>query len=86
MAFFRTRTISGTEPTSVVPARASIFTSPMLELGRRKRPAVKNGTEVPLAGSSSVSVLANAPVVPLRNTTAPAVAAEMLRSRTRTVG
>jgi len=71
LAFFRIRTITGTEPTSVVPVRASIVTSPLLTLGCPNLPTTKNGTDVPLIGTDSVTLLENAPVVPLRNPTAP---------------
>src|SRR5262249_23669951 len=62
--------------TSVVPTRASILTSPLLVLGWPNFPAVKNGTVVPLVGTVSVRVFANAPVVPLRNRIAPPPAAD----------
>ena len=37
----------------MVPARASILTSPLLTLGRPNLPATKNGTEVPLIGTGT---------------------------------
>jgi hypothetical protein len=80
------RTITFTEPTRSVPSLASILTSALLLLGRPNFPATKNGTEVPLIGTVNVSVFENAPVVPLRNTTAPPVAAEVLERRIVTVG
>ena len=46
----------------------------------------RTGTEVPLIGTVNVSVFENAPVVPLRKTTAPPVAAEVLERRIVTVG
>ena len=75
------RTITFTEPTRSVPNLASILTSALLLLGRPNFPATKNGTEVPLIGTVNASVFANAPVVPLRKTTAPPVAAEVLKRR-----
>ena len=63
LAFFRMRTITWTEPTSVVPVRASILTSPLLTLGRPNLPATKNGTEAPVIGTGTVRLLENAPVV-----------------------
>ena len=77
--------MAGTEPTSVLPARASIVTSPLLVLGRPNRPATRNGTEVPFTGTGTVIELAKAPVAPRRKTTAPALAAEALVIRTLTV-
>src|SRR5262249_23344693 len=86
LAFLRMRTMTGTEPTSVVPTRASILTSPLSVLGCPNFPAVKNGTVVPLVGTVSVRVLANVPVVPLRNPTAPPFAADTPAILTLTVG
>jgi hypothetical protein len=80
------RTITFTEPTKSVPNLASILTSALLLLGRPNFPATKKGTEVPLIGTVNVSVFANAPVVPLRKTTAPPEAAEVLERRIVTVG
>src|SRR5262245_50281396 len=76
LAFLRMRTISSADPTSVFPTRASILTSPLLVLGWPNLPAVKNGTVVPSVGTVSVSVFANAPVVPLRKPIAPPLAAD----------
>src|SRR5262245_28127120 len=86
LAFLRMRTISSADPTSVFPTRASILTSPLLVLGWPNLPAVKNGTVVPLVGTVIVRVLANAPVVPLRNPTAPPFAADTPAIFTLTVG
>ena len=80
------RTITGSDPTSVVPMRASILTSPLATLGRPNRPAAKKGTEVPLTGTVTVRLLANAPVVARRNTSSPPLAADTLAMRTLTVG
>ena len=64
-AFLRTRTITLTEPTTVLPRRASMVTSRSLRLGDPNRPAVKNGTEVPLVGTLfNMIEFANAPVEP----------------------
>ena len=60
----------------MAPTRASIFTSPLLTLGRPNLPATKNGTEVPLIGTGSVRLLENVPVGPPRKTTAPPLAAD----------
>ena len=73
-------------PTMVLPTRASILTSPSLVLGWPNLPAVKNETLVPFTGSVSVSVGANAPVVPLRNPTEPPFAADVLESLTDAFG
>src|SRR5262249_17734667 len=86
LAFLRMRTISSADPTSVFPTRASILTSPLLVLGWPNLPAVKNGTVVPLVGTVIVRVLANAPVMPLRNPTAPPFAADTPAIFTLTVG
>src|SRR5262245_2821684 len=80
------RTIRATEPTSVLPARASIFTSPLLTLGFPNLPATKNDTEVPLVGTDRVRLLANDPVAPFLNTTVPPPAAEAPVSFTLTLG
>src|SRR5512136_3059744 len=77
LAFLRTRTITGTEPTTALPAVAWMVTSPLLVLGRPNFPATKNETGVPFVGSGRVNELENAPVVPWRNTTAPAPAADL---------
>src|SRR5215510_9426051 len=69
-----------TEPTNEFPRRASILTSPLLVLGLPKRPATKNGTDVPLLGTLRVNVLEKAPVVPFRKTTSPPFAADTLDS------
>ena len=84
LASLRMRTITGTEPTSVVATRASILTSPSLTLGCF--PAAKNGTVVPSTGMVSVTLLENAPVVPALNTTAPPLADEAPEIFTLTVG
>src|SRR6266481_280865 len=86
LAFLRTRTMIGTEPTTVLPCDAWMVTSPLLTLGRPNLPATKNGTAAPLVGSARVSELANAPVVPLRNTTAPPPAADLPVTCTFTLG
>src|SRR5215203_1999612 len=86
LAFLRTRTITGTEPTSVVPVRASIVTSPLLMLGRPNRPATKNDTEAPLIGTARVKLFPNAPVVPERKTTTPPVVVDLPVICTLTVG
>src|SRR5882762_2775420 len=86
LAFFRIRTITATEPTNVVPLRASIFTSALLTLGRPNLPATKNGTEAPVIGTGSVRLLEKAPVAPLRNTTAPPPAVDAPVSCTFVVG
>jgi hypothetical protein len=49
-------------------------------------PAAKNGTDVPLTGTVSVTLLENAPVVPLLNATAPPLATEIPVILTLTVG
>ena len=64
----------------------SIVTSPLLTLGCPNFPATKNGTDVPLIGTGSVTLLENAPVVPLRNTTAPPPAADTPVTFKLTVG
>src|SRR5262245_41983463 len=86
LAFLRMRTITGRDPTSVAPTRASILTSPLATLGRPNRPAAKKGTDVPLAGTDTVRLLANAPVAPRRNTSSPPLLADTLATRTLTVG
>src|SRR5262249_4383586 len=86
LAFFRIRTITRIEPTSVVPARASSVTSPLLLLGRPNLPATKNGTDVPLLGTGRVTALENAPVVSLRNTISPPPDAGLPVIRTLRVG
>src|ERR1700730_504208 len=86
LAFFRIRTITLTEPTNVAPLRASILTSPLLTLGRPNLPATKNGTEAPAIGTGSVRLLQKASLVPLRNTTAPPPAADVLVICTFVVG
>ena len=80
-----------TLPTSVVGvaaggicARASIVTSFRARLGRPNLPATKNRTVVPASGTNKSSVSVKAPVVPLRNTTAPPLAADTDLSRTLT--
>ena len=78
--------MTATWPTTVVPARTSMRTSPSAMLGRPKRPKTKNGTETPLIGSCSARLVLEAPVAVLRNTIAPAVAAELLVSVTLTSG
>ena len=65
-------------------ARASIVTSFLATLGRPNLPATKNRTDVPPSGTFKSRVSVNAPVVPLRNTTAPALAADTDLSRTLT--
>src|SRR6516164_6789981 len=85
-ASFRMRTMTGTEPTSVVPTRASILMSPSLTLACPNLPAAKNETDVPSTGTVSVTVLENAPVVPLLNTTEPPLAADTPAIFTLTVG
>jgi hypothetical protein len=80
------RTMTLAAPTMVLPTRASILTSPSLVLGWPNLPAVKNETLVPFTGSVSVSVGANAPVVPLRNPTEPPFAADVLESLTDAFG
>src|SRR5262249_6085274 len=79
------RTITFTEPTSVVPFRASMATSLMLELGLPNFPATKNGTDVPLVGTLIVSVSEKAPVAPLRNPTTPPFEADVAESLMLTV-
>src|SRR5258708_137324 len=80
------RTITGTEPSSVASTRASIFTSPLLTLGCPNLPAAKNGTDVPSTGTVSVTLLENAPVVPVLNTTTPPLAADVAVIFMSTVG
>jgi hypothetical protein len=58
----------------------------LLTLGRPNLPATKNGTEAPLIGTVTVTLGENAPVVPVRNTTAPALAADTPVIVTLTVG
>src|SRR5215510_2972313 len=85
------RTITLTRPTKAggdaergTLARASIVTSPTFVLGCPNLPARKNGTVTPFVGTCRERVDENAPVVPLRNTTAPPPLAETLERPTLT--
>ena len=71
------------EPTSVVPTRASILTSPLLLLAAL--PAVKNETLAPFVGTVRVSVAVERSRGAGRNLTAPPPAAEALESLTLAV-
>jgi hypothetical protein len=61
-------------------------TSPLFTLGRPNLPATKNGTEAPVMGTGSVRLFENAPVVPLRKTTAPPVVVDLPVMMRLTVG
>jgi hypothetical protein len=58
----------------------------LLTLGRPNLPATKNWTEPPPAGTDSVRLVENDPVVPLRNTIAPPPAADLPVRTTLTEG
>src|SRR5262245_31431070 len=76
-AFFRTRTITFTEPTSVFPFFASIVTSSSSLLGDPNLPAAKNGTEEPLAGTETVMLLVKLAPPLFRRTTLPPPVADL---------
>src|SRR5882724_3532086 len=86
VAFFRMRTISGTEPTIAVPTFASSFTSPLLTLALPNLPATKNATDDPFVGTCNVTLGEKAPVVLLRSMIAPPPAVDSPVSWTVTVG
>src|SRR5829696_2460156 len=85
-AFFRTRTVNFTDPTSWFPLRASIVTSFRLMLGRPNFPAMKNGTDAPAVGIGSWRLVKKGPVAFLRNETAPPLAITFAESLILTVG
>ncbi|MFO0201571.1 MAG: hypothetical protein ACK528_00410 [Alphaproteobacteria bacterium] len=76
--------MTGAEPTTAVPTRASIDTSPIAVLAFPNRPAQKNGTEAPLTGTVNDNVVENAPVTPARKLTAPPPGNETEESFTTT--
>jgi hypothetical protein len=80
------RTMTLTEPTTVLPRRASIVTSRSLRLGDPNRPAVKNRTDVPFVGTCSRIVFAHASVGHSRTITRPPPAAMVLLIRRLTIG
>ena len=70
-----------TDPTTVLPRRASMVTSLSLRLGDPNRPAVKKGTDVPLVGTCNRIELANASEGFSRNSTRPPPATEVALRR-----
>src|SRR5437764_1179646 len=80
------RTMTGTEPTAMVPFRASIVTSPLALLGEPNLPAAKKVTDEPFLGTVRVRVAAKVPVVPGRKTTTPPPAADVADIFRLTVG
>ena len=73
---------------AVVPVepRASVPRRDAKAFGWSNLPATKNGIDFPLVGTLTVSVSENAPVVPLRNPTAPRLEADVAKSLMLTVG
>src|SRR5262245_19681080 len=69
--------MTGTEVTTMAPRLTSIEMSRSLALGCPNLPAVKKVTDVPLVGTLRVREFERAPVVPVRNTTAPPPAADL---------
>ena len=59
--------MTGREPTSVVPLRASTLTSPLALLAEPNLPAAENDADEPFVGTVSVTLGENAPEPPLRN-------------------
>src|SRR5215510_4693052 len=70
------RTITGTEPATLPLMAAWIETSPSLRLGFPNLPATKNEADLPSAVVVREIELTKEPLVPLRNTTAPPLAAD----------
>src|SRR5262245_27288938 len=85
-AFLGTRTITGVDPTTAPPLRASTVISPGLVLACPNFPATKKDTDAPPVGTLRSSVSEKVPVVPLRKCTAPPPGAATMESVTDTVG